>query len=122
MLAPLLDRMTTEDISARFSARGALDFMQSINESLANDQRKSPPRFRDGDPKWKMFGHRWIGLPDHFVKQWSGYAAVQPSLFVRFIRWICSYDSVFKIVRWIRRTIRRDSFRMGMTTCAALLR
>jgi hypothetical protein len=108
MLAPLFDKMTTENIKARFSARGALEFMQSINESLTDDQRKNRPLYEDPEAgKWMTIGHRWVGLPDHFVKQWSGYAAVQPSLFVRFIRWICSYDSVFKIVRWIRMTIRR---------------
>jgi hypothetical protein len=67
MLAALLDRMTTEDINARFSAREALDFIHSINESLTDDQRKSPPLRQSEYSRWYMIGHRWVGLPDHFV-------------------------------------------------------
>jgi hypothetical protein len=109
MLAPLLDKMTTEDIQARFSAREALNFTLLINESLTDDQRKSRPLPRDPEAgTWRTIGHRWVGLPDYFVKQWSpSYAAVQPNLFVRFIRWMCDYDFAFRVIRWIRRTIRR---------------
>jgi hypothetical protein len=108
LLAPLLDKMTTEDIQARFSAREALNFTLLINESLTDDQRKSRPLPRDPEAgTWRTIGHRWVGLPDHFVKQWSGYAAFRPSLFVQFIRWMCDYDFVFRVIRWLRRTIRR---------------
>ncbi|KAF8526772.1 hypothetical protein JB92DRAFT_3227442 [Gautieria morchelliformis] len=67
MFAPLMDRMTTRDISRRFTASQALEFLESFASELTLEQLEFPaPPWNHGHPYDKY--DRWAGLPDTFIR------------------------------------------------------
>ena len=104
MLAPFFDGMITDDVKNRFTAQAAYDFLCSIDESLSDEQRLSfTPRTETG---WKDIGRRWDGLPKDFVEKWSSYARLRPRWTTRLLRWVCRNDVCYRIILWIRSTLR----------------
>lgn len=104
MLAPFFDMMLTDDVQARFTAREALEFIRQVDESLTDEQRRASTAH--AYINWRSIGHRWEGLPDSFVKQWSRYRRVKLGWMAQLLRWICSYAYGYHIIRWLRRTLR----------------
>ena len=105
MLAPFFDKMVTEDIKSRFTARRAFEFLQGIDVSLTDEQRNGTFT-RLGGIQWLTVGARWKGLPDDFVKKWSSYASPQPSLITRLLRKLCQTGYGHWIVGWARQILR----------------
>ena len=99
MLAPLFDKMTTDDVASRFTAREALEFLQEIDSKLTDKQRDGRSRPKGG-VKLEI-GERWKTLPVSFVQEWSKFARRPPSPIVKFLRWICTYDYGYKCISWI---------------------
>jgi hypothetical protein len=106
MFAPLLDRMTTRDISRRFTATQALEFLESFTSELTQEQLQDPA------PPEKLFEHtyenydRWTGLPDTFIKEWGHFREPRLTFQIRLLRRICDHDWGYKVVQWIRHIIR----------------
>jgi hypothetical protein len=71
LLAPLLDRMTTDDVANRFTAFQALSFCQFIQNSLTpmelDEQLPPRPRSLDIDTRRGV----WELLPMNFIIKWS---------------------------------------------------
>jgi hypothetical protein len=71
LLAPLLDRMTTDDVANRFTAFQALSFCQFIQNSLTpmelDEQLPPRPRSSEIDTRRGV----WESLPMNFIMKWS---------------------------------------------------
>ena len=106
MFAPLLDRMTTRDLSRRFTASQALDFLESLASELTQEQlqRSTPPWLNTVVPYEKF--DRWKGLPDKFIKDWGHFREPKPLFQTRLLRQICDYDWGYKSVQFARRIIK----------------
>ena len=104
MLAPLFDRMMTEDVRTRFTAQEALDFLSFIDASLTEEQRRLRPVELDHD--WREIGIRWNRLPEAFVQKWSAFAYRPAGRVTALLRWICTPDWSFNLISWIRRICR----------------
>jgi hypothetical protein len=102
MLAPLLDRMVTQDVSQRFTASEALDFLEKFYYALPLDKLHAAVAEPDS-PDIPHNVDRWKGLPDEFVRTWSHHRALGPSWSVRVLRFICSYRIGEIMVRSVRR-------------------
>ncbi|KAF8526725.1 kinase-like domain-containing protein, partial [Gautieria morchelliformis] len=73
MFAPLMDRMTTRDISRRFTASQALEFLESFASELTLEQLEFPaPPWKPGQPPYDKYD-RWAGLPETFIKDWDNF-------------------------------------------------
>ncbi|KAH8092586.1 kinase-like domain-containing protein [Cristinia sonorae] len=102
ILAPLLDWMTTRDISHRCTAEEALAFFERLvaEHPVSHERILSEHYDRIGE------GHetcnRWKGLPEDFVKKWSKYRKPPVPRGVLMLRWLYMRDRFFVIprVRW----------------------
>ncbi|KAF7289417.1 hypothetical protein HMN09_01335200 [Mycena chlorophos] len=106
LLAPFLDRMVTRDISSRFTAAAALDFVHHIQETLSEKELEQPcelPGYEERD--YETFD-RWRGLPDTFIAQWGHMR--EPSrvpVWTRVLRFACGYMWIEGAVRYYRRAV-----------------
>jgi hypothetical protein len=106
MFAPLLDRMTTRDISRRFTAGQALEFLENFASELSQEQLQDPaPRWEPYLPPHDKFD-RWSGLPDTFIKEWGHFREPKLTFQIRLLRWICDYEWGYKLVQWVRQIIK----------------
>ncbi|KAF8526764.1 hypothetical protein JB92DRAFT_1071880 [Gautieria morchelliformis] len=111
MFAPLMDRMTTRDISRRFTASQALEFLESFASELTLEQLEFPaPPWNPTLPPYDKYD-RWAGLPDTFIKDWDNFREPKPTFQIRLLRQICDcricdYEWGYKLVQWVRRIIR----------------
>lgn len=104
MIAPLFDRMMTANVKLRFTAREALEFLNNIEAQLSESQRRAKPELLSRN--WRETGIRWKGLPEDFAKQWASYMNRPPSLWTRFLHWVCMYGWAYRIVSGFRRLVR----------------
>ncbi|KAG6887419.1 hypothetical protein C0995_015518 [Termitomyces sp. Mi166 len=118
MLAPLFDRMTTRDIGRRFKASEALQFFEEQVIPL------TPKRLLSLEAGlWPHYGaydyyDRWKYLDPDFVEKWAAYREPPVPRHIRFLREICLYPWVFRIVSSIRRVTR---FLFGWTLISHIL-
>ncbi|KAG6867196.1 hypothetical protein C0993_012328 [Termitomyces sp. T159_Od127] len=103
MLAPLLDRMTTRNITRRFKASEALQFFEEqvvplTPERVLSFAAESNHRYVTYD-----YYDRWKYLDPDFVAKWAAYREPPVPYHIRFLRKICSSAWVFRIVSSIRR-------------------
>ncbi|KAF8177832.1 other/AgaK1 protein kinase [Pholiota molesta] len=89
MLAPLLDKMTTQDVKSRFTAAEALQFFEDMYLELTEDQltlEEYP------NPKGIMIRHdeydRWEDLPEDFQRKWAAYRNPRTPFITRALRTI----------------------------------
>ncbi|KAF8481432.1 kinase-like domain-containing protein [Gautieria morchelliformis] len=106
MFAPLMDRMTTRDLSRRLTASQALDFLESFASELTQEQLQLPALpWNPRNPHYEDYD-RWEGLPDKFMKDWGHFREPKPSFQIILVRQICDYAWGYKLVRWLRRIHR----------------
>ncbi|KAF8481430.1 kinase-like domain-containing protein [Gautieria morchelliformis] len=106
MFAPLMDRMTTRDLSRRLTASQALDFLESFASELTQEQLQLPALPRgSNNPRYEAYD-RWEGLPDKFMKDWGHFREPKPTLQIILLRHICDYAWGYKLVQWLRRIHR----------------
>lgn len=103
-MAPLIAGMTTTDIPRRFTAHDALQFFNDHRAELSPDQLNSCLLPKDDIPGKIDYMDPWEGLDDKYVCKWTRYRSPPPSLFTRFLRYICQTSRGHAIVARIRRT------------------
>ncbi|KAF8503080.1 kinase-like domain-containing protein [Gautieria morchelliformis] len=106
MFAPLMDRMTTRDLSRRLTASQALDFLESFASELTQEQLQLPAPPRETSNLQYEDYDRWEGLPDKFMKDWGHFREPKPSFQIILVRQICDYAWGYKLVQWLRRIHR----------------
>ncbi|KAF8490577.1 hypothetical protein JB92DRAFT_1304338 [Gautieria morchelliformis] len=90
--APLMDRMTTRDISRRFTASQALEFLERFASELTQEQLEFPALPRDPSyPPYESYD-RWTGLSDTFIKDWGHFREPKLTFQFRLLRRICDYE------------------------------
>ncbi|KAF8513541.1 hypothetical protein JB92DRAFT_216923 [Gautieria morchelliformis] len=86
-----MDRMTTRDISRRFTASRTLAFLESflprVDASAAALSRPPLPR-RPANPPCEEYD-RWAGLPDTFITDGHHLRAPKLTFQIRLLRRIC---------------------------------
>lgn len=106
MLAPLLDKMLTWDISSRFTASEALDFFEAMYAQATPKQLATlPPEPTPDQQDWETHD-RWNGLPADFVEKWKSFRIPKPPLITRMLRKICKRPWLHLVVISIRRAAR----------------
>ncbi|KAF8890496.1 kinase-like domain-containing protein [Infundibulicybe gibba] len=105
LLAPLLDRMTTHVVERRFTASDALEFCESVMESLPQSELEKvlPPKPTDGDPR---VVDRREKLPADFARAWLAYRETPLSYRIHILRWIGDWQLGWRLLCWIRRTLQ----------------
>ena len=108
MFAPLMDRMTTADLSRRFTAGEALEFLEARASELSQEELEYfvPPPPQD----YLAFNEqvdRWKGLPDEFIKTWGHFREPKLSFQMRLLRKICDHDWGLIAVQLVRRIITK---------------
>ena len=108
MFAPLMDQMTTRNLSRRFTASQALEFLEGFASRLTREQLQFPAP--PGIISWRRVPYedfdRWEHLPDKFIKDWGHFREPKPSSWIRYLCQICDYDWGYTFVQWVRRTIK----------------
>ncbi|KAG6819160.1 hypothetical protein H0H93_014774 [Arthromyces matolae] len=108
MLAPLLDKMTTWDVSQRFTAAEALTFLdEHVGPCTVSQDAMIWDIPRDSYPKMHGTFDRWKDLRPDFVQKWSAYRETPTPLHIRLLRKICEPNWGYWLVRLFRRLGRR---------------
>ncbi|GJJ07951.1 hypothetical protein Clacol_002158 [Clathrus columnatus] len=108
-LAPFLDRLITDRLELRLTAKEALAFFEEMHAKLTPEQLavKAPIYTLHGYPPWQPDKYdRWKGLPDEFIAEWGHFKAPKPSLGTKLLRWFCHRLWGERIVINIRRFVR----------------
>ena len=107
MFAPLMDRMTTADLSRRFTAGEALKFLEAHGSELTQEELEyfvpPPPQ---GSFLYEQVD-RWNGLPDEFIKTWGHFREPKQSFQIRLLRKICDHDWGLIAVQLVRRVLTK---------------
>ena len=102
MLAPLFDRMTTHDLTRRFTPDAwpdeALEFFQNEYSKLSEEQLNHPVVVN----QWDSSINCWDHIPSHLAEKWACHRTppVPPSYPV--LRWLCKRRPMEHVVPWIR--------------------
>ena len=104
LVAPLLERMITDDIERRFTAVEALQFCDDIkSRATEEDLTKSiPPHIND-----RPLQVPWNSLPSNFVAQWSLWRNPPPTYRTRLLRWIDEFEWGHTWIQLVRKVVRR---------------
>lgn len=97
--------MTAPVISNRFTAAEALRFVNLIIESSSVEDLQSTPLKQTIVPVTDLSSY-WKSLPQEFVWQWRHFRQPPISLFTRLLRWVCRYETCWRIVYTVRRCLR----------------
>ena len=108
MLAPLIDGMTTRDVSRRLTAAQALQLFEDLHPQASDEQLDTDPyqcewydrRYDD------VQVDKWAGLPPEFVRAWGHFREPKLPLWTRVLRSICKPLWGYYTVQWIRRIAR----------------
>jgi hypothetical protein len=105
MLAPFLDKMVTHEVSQRFTAPQALEFLRELCSTLSPAELQIGLR---GRLSWiyEPGYDKWSGLPPNFVKEWASFRIPELPLLTKVLRWICCFDLGRGVVRLARRVWR----------------
>ncbi|GJJ07973.1 hypothetical protein Clacol_002180 [Clathrus columnatus] len=106
VLAPFLDRLITDRLELRFTAKEALQFFEKMHATLTPEQLslEAPIYTLPGYPHWEPEKYnRWEGLPDEFVQEWARFRAPIPSFHTKLLRRICRTNLGGALVVYIRR-------------------
>ena len=107
MFAPLMDRMTTADLSRRFTAGEALKFLEARASELTLEELEHfVPPLPQGSFLYEQVD-RWKGLPDEFIKTWGHFREPRQSFQMRLLRKICDHDWGLIAVQLVRRVITK---------------
>lgn len=98
--------MTTHVVSDRFTAAEALDFVNYIADKSSLDDLKVPIKARTTGPYVRDISAYWRQLPPDFVAQWQHYRQPPLRLLTRFLRFLCGYQTCWRVVLAIRRSLR----------------
>ncbi|KAJ3506406.1 hypothetical protein NLJ89_g6886 [Agrocybe chaxingu] len=102
LLAPLLDGMTTRNISRRFTAEQALQFLETELGQLS-DKHLEQEFFEATDVIEYDKYDRWHQLPSNFVQKWAVYKEPPLPATTRFLRWLYSFESLVHVIPFVRR-------------------
>jgi hypothetical protein len=105
MFAPLMDRMTTRDVSRRFTASQALEFLESFASELTEEKLQLSVLPWDPTTCFDEYD-LWKGLPDTFIKDWGHFREPKPTFQIILLRQLCNYAWGYKFVQWLRRIQR----------------
>ncbi|GJJ07962.1 hypothetical protein Clacol_002169 [Clathrus columnatus] len=108
-LAPFLDRLITDRLELRLTAKEALEFFEEMHAKLTPEQLavEAPVYTLHGYPPWQPEKYdRWEGLPDEFIAEWGHFRAPKPSFGTKLLRWFCRRLWGERIVINIRRFVR----------------
>ena len=106
MFAPLLDRMITRDLSRRFTAREALEFLEGFASELTEEQLQLPEPFLVRRGICYENYDRWKRVSEEFIKNWGHFREPKLSFQIRLLRKICDYHWGYIAIQWARRIIR----------------
>ena len=104
MLAPLLDKMTTRDISRRFTAAEALHFFEVLRSDMTETQLSVTEYPAETSYSYDQHD-RWVGLPVGFQQKWAAYREPAIPFVTKFLRSIC-YDTKYNFPAMFVRSIR----------------
>ena len=91
MLAPLFDRMTTHDLTRRFTADEALEFFQNEYSQLTEEQLNC---FATPDRGGSKF-NRWDHIPPHLAEKWACHRTLPLPPSYPVLRWICRRSTLY---------------------------
>ena len=106
MLAPLMDGMTTRDLTRRFTASQALQFFEDFYPQLSNQVLDTTPPKQSSGGAFYDEVDRWSHLPDDFLRVWSHLREPKLPLWSKLLRRICEADWGYVTVQWVRRFTR----------------
>ena len=98
MLAPLFDRMTTHDLTRRFTADEALDFFQNEYSILREEQLNRPVTPDCGGSSFDYWDH----MPPYLAEKWAHHRTPPVPLSYPVLRWLCKRRPMEHVVPWIR--------------------
>ncbi|EPQ53938.1 hypothetical protein GLOTRDRAFT_44528, partial [Gloeophyllum trabeum ATCC 11539] len=112
ILVPLLDHMTTDDISRRFTAAEAYHF---IDETISNmsEVELSAEVPEEVLGKMPSLEDLWKSLPQEFILQWRAYRSPPLSWSTRILRFISTRFTYninplgFRFLAFVRRILGR---------------
>ncbi|GJJ07970.1 hypothetical protein Clacol_002177 [Clathrus columnatus] len=87
-LAPLFDRLITDQLELRFTSYEALRFFEEMCAKLDPKQLslEAPVDTASAYPPWEPGEYdRWEGLPSDFVQEWEHFKAPIPSIYTKFV-------------------------------------
>ncbi|EFI27555.1 other/AgaK1 protein kinase [Coprinopsis cinerea okayama7 len=106
LLAPLLDSMTTRDVSRRFTAAQALEFFETEVSLLDKDALLTPIRMPNYRKHHEVYD-RWKDIPEPLAIKWRDYRCAKITRWTYFLRWMCVGNGRGeKLVMTIRRAAR----------------
>ena len=91
LLAPLLDRMTTHDLSFRFTSKEALQFCKSIHRNLSTMELSASPPLDNERFYCPLPEVPWEKIDLEFVSAWSSHRTSSLRLSTRILRCIASF-------------------------------
>ena len=97
MLAPLFDRMTTHDLTRRFTADEALDFFQNEYSTLREEQLNRPVTPDRGGSSFDYWDH----MPPYLAEKWAHHRTPPVPLSYPVLRWLCKRRPMEHVVPWI---------------------
>ncbi|CAA7268456.1 unnamed protein product [Cyclocybe aegerita] len=102
LLAPLLDGMITRNISRRFTAAQALQFLETELGQLP-DKHLEQEFYEATDVTEYDKYDRWRLLPSNLVQKWAVYKEPPLPATTRFLRWLYSFESLVHVIPFVRR-------------------
>jgi hypothetical protein len=98
MLVPLFDRMTTHDLTRRFTADEALEFFQNEYSELTEEQLNHLVAPNRGGSRFNC----WDRIPPHLAVKWACHRTAPVPLSYPVLRWLCRRRPMEHVVPWIR--------------------
>ena len=98
MLVPLFDRMTTHDLTRRFTADEALEFFQNEYSQLTKEQLGCHTYYDSN----RSSSECWDLIPRHLAEKWACHRTPPVPLSYPVLRWLCKRRPMEHVVPWIR--------------------
>ncbi|KAG6808612.1 hypothetical protein H0H92_003496, partial [Tricholoma furcatifolium] len=102
IFAPFFDRMTTRDLSRRFTASEALGFFE---KHVLGRDNFDLLELNEDYTSYDVYD-RWDGLDPRFVEKWASFREPPIPLHIRFLRRLCEHSWGYRLVTWARLTGR----------------
>ena len=98
MLAPLFDRMTTHDLTRRFTVDEALEFFQNEYSELTEEQLGYHTIY---DLEGTGFDY-WDRIPRGLAEKWACHRTPPVPPLYPVLRWLCKRRHMDHVVPWMR--------------------